>query len=149
MNIRQAEINDIESLIELYMHHLTQFPPREAQHLELWIEKFTQIIKNKDYHILLGEINGQIVGSVTLIIIPNLTHNLRSYAIVENVVTHSDYRRKGYASRLLEKADEIAQKERCYKIMLMTGSKKDETLNFYRKNGYNSDDKTGFIKRFL
>ena len=33
----------------------------------------------------------------------------------------------------------------CYKIMLMTGSKEESTLNFYRRAGYNSEDKTAFI----
>ena len=31
--------------------------------------------------------------------------------------------------------------------MLMTGSKKESTLNFYRKAGYRSDDKTGFNQK--
>ena len=43
-------------------------------------------------------------------------------------------------------ASEIAKANNCYKIMLMTGSKKESTLNFYRKAGYNSDDKTAFIR---
>lgn len=34
----------------------------------------------------------------------------------------------------------------CYKIMLLTGSKKKETLNFYGNEGYNSTDKTAFIQ---
>ncbi len=34
----------------------------------------------------------------------------------------------------------------CYKIMLLTGSKKKETLNFYDNAGYNSTDKTPFIQ---
>lgn len=43
-------------------------------------------------------------------------------------------------------AKEIAKKEKCYKIMLLTGSKEESTLNFYRKCGYNSEDKTAFIQ---
>ena len=41
---------------------------------------------------------------------------------------------------------EIAIKENCYKMMLLTGSKEISTLDFYRKAGYNSDDKTAFIQ---
>lgn len=29
--------------------------------------------------------------------------------------------------------------------MLMTGSKRETTLNFYKNAGYNSEDKTAFI----
>ena len=42
--------------------------------------------------------------------------------------------------------DSIAEKENCYKMMLLTGSKKPETLRFYEKAGYNSSDKTAFIQ---
>lgn len=79
-------------------------------------------------------------------IIPNLTRNVRPYAFIENVVTHADYRGKGYATECLNYAQEIAEKSNCYKMMLLTGSKKETTLNFYEKAGYNSTDKTAFIK---
>lgn len=32
------------------------------------------------------------------------------------------------------------------KMMLLTGSKEESTLNFYRNAGYNSSDKTAFIQ---
>ena len=47
---------------------------------------------------------------------------------------------------MFELREKIAEKENCYKIMLLTGSKEDTTLNFYRKAGYNSTDKTAFIQ---
>ena len=50
------------------------------------------------------------------------------------------------ATKCLNYAKEIAIKENCYKLMLMTGSKQNSTLNFYRKAGYNSKDKTAFIQ---
>ena len=80
------------------------------------------------------------------VIIPNLTRNIRPYAFIENVVTHADYRGKGYATMCLNYAKELARKANCYKMMLLTGAKNDKTLDFYRKAGYNSDDKTAFIQ---
>lgn len=65
---------------------------------------------------------------------------------MENVVTHADYRKKGYATACLNYAKQIAQKNYCYKMMLLTGTKEESTLNFYRNAGYNSTDKTAFIQ---
>ena len=93
-----------------------------------------------------NEINDVLVSSCVCVIIPNLTRNIRPYAFVENVVTHLDYRGKGYATECLNFAKEIAEKENCYKMMLLTGSKNEKTLNFYRNAGYNSTDKTAFIQ---
>ena len=40
----------------------------------------------------------------------------------------------------------IAENTNCYKMMLLTGSKKEETMNFYGNAGYNNTDKTAFIQ---
>lgn len=79
-------------------------------------------------------------------IIPNLTRNIKPYAFIENVVTHEDYRGKGYATECLNYAKEIAEKTNCYKMMLLTGSKEEKTLKFYSNAGYNSSDKIAFIQ---
>lgn len=62
------------------------------------------------------------------IIIPNLTWNVRPYAFVENVVTHGDYRKCGYARACLDYAKSVAQGADCYKIFLMTGAKDAKRL---------------------
>jgi len=47
---------------------------------------------------------------------------------------------------LMSAAKDIAVKNNCYKIMLMTGSKQESTYDFYRRAGYNSNDKTAFVQ---
>ena len=62
------------------------------------------------------------------------------------MVTHPDYRKKGLATACLDYAKGIAEKEGCYKIMLLTGSKEESTLRFYERAGFNRNDKTAFIR---
>ena len=100
----------------------------------------------KNHHIIVKKLDGKIVSSCVCVIIPNLTRNIRPYAFIENVVTHSDYRGKGYATECLNYAKQIAENTNCYKMMLLTGSKKKEILNFYGNARYNSTDKTAFIQ---
>lgn len=147
MNICEATVSDIRALMRLYLEHLTAHPPEEPQDERDWAELFAELIKDPDYHIFVGEAEGIVVSSVTLVVIKNLTHNLRPYALIENVVTHSDFRGRGYASALIDYANICAGERGCYKIMLLTGSKKPETLRFYERCGFNKNDKTGFIKR--
>ena len=62
------------------------------------------------------------------------------------MVTHAEYRGKGYATECLGFAKKKVEQENCYKMVLLTGSKNPETLIFYEKVGYNSSDKTAFIQ---
>lgn len=146
LKIRNAKVSDVEVLHELYMEHLTQHPPSEPQDISNWSELLETLLRTPDYHLLVGEAEGRVSASATIVIIRNLTHNLRPYALIENVVTHADHRNKGYASALLARASEIAKEKNCYKVMLMTGSKKESTLRFYEQCGFNRHDKTAFIK---
>lgn len=43
-------------------------------------------------------------------------------------------------------AVEIAKDNNCYKVMLLTSSKKEETLKFYEQAGFIRGKKIGFIK---
>ena len=147
IQVREARIGDVEALQDLYMHHLTQMPPPEAQDTQKWQELLQELIQTPRYYLLVGEVDGRVVSSVTLIIIKNLTHNLRPYALIENVVSHADFRGRGYASAVMQRASEIAQHHDCYKIMLMTGSKKQSTLNFYENCGFDMAEKTAFLKK--
>ena len=141
--IREIVKEDFNGLMELYMQlHDDPMPEKTLEIMELW----NRILKDKEHHIIIAEEDGKIVSSCVCVIIPNLTHNQRPYAFIENVVADKDYRKKGLATDCLNYAKEIAVKKNCYKLMLLTGSKKESTLNFYEQAGYNQNDKTAFIQ---
>ena len=141
--IREIQRSDLKGLLELYMQLHDNPMPEESPEL---LEKWNRILDDKDHHIIVAEEDGRIVSSCVCVIIPNLTHEQRPYAFVENVITDEAYRGKGLATQCLEYAKDIAVKENCYKMMLLTGSKNPKTLDFYRNAGYNSEDKTAFIQ---
>ena len=141
--VREVQEKDLNGLLELYLHLHEASVPELTEHLA---KTWQTILTDENHHIIVKEINGKPVSSCVCVIIPNLTRNIRPYAFVENVVTHEEYRGKGYATECLNYAKEIAEKANCYKMMLLTGSKKEATLKFYERAGYNSSDKTAFIQ---
>lgn len=141
--VREIDCNELTELLELYLHLHENTVPDTTEILN---NAWNTIVQDKNHHIIVNEVNGKIVSSCVCVIILNLTRDVRPYAFIENVVTHKDYRGKGYATQCLNYAKEIAIKENCYKMMLLTGSKDDKTLSFYNNAGYNSADKTAFIQ---
>jgi GNAT superfamily N-acetyltransferase len=141
--VREANENDLDVILELYLFLHEDSVPEKNEHLR---NTWKQITNDPNHHLIVNEADGRIVSSCVCVIIPNLTRNVRPYAFVENVVTRKDCRGKGYASECLQYAKQIAESENCYKMMLLTGAKDESTLNFYKKAGYNSTDKTAFIQ---
>ena len=143
MIVREVEKSDLCGLLKLYTHlHNNNIPDMNNELIGIW----NNIIDDKNHHIIVVEEEGEIVSSCVCVIIPNLTHCQQPYALIENVVTDENYRGRGYATACLDYAKAIAIKENCYKLMLLTGSKKESTLEFYERAGYNQNDKTGFIQ---
>lgn len=141
--IREINSADFDGLMTLYTQlHSNLFPDKTPDIEQLW----NKILNDPNHHIIVAEADGKIVSSCVCVIIPNLTHGQQPYAFVENVVTDAAYRKRGFATACLNYAKEIAQKENCYKIMLLTGSKEESTLKFYERAGYNRNDKTAFIQ---
>lgn len=141
--VREAKREDLDAILELYLClHETSVPELTEHLTAVW----DQILSDKNHHLIVNEVDGEILSSCVCVIIPNLTRNVRPYAFVENVVTHSEHRGKGYATQCLDYAKAVAEKQNCYKMMLLTGSKEQKTLDFYTRAGYNCTDKTAFIQ---
>ena len=142
LEIREAGTNDLLQLLELYTQFNNNPMPEPSDRLGgIWED----ILSDRSHHVIIGLVHDHVVSSCVIVIIPNLTHEQRPYALIENVITSGAHRNRGHATALLNYAKDIALAENCYKIMLLTGSKEESILNFYRKAGYNSEDKTAFI----
>ena len=141
--IREIRADDLDDLMTLYTQlHDNPLPEKTDELMALW----KSILDDDGHHIIVAEEDGRIVSSCVCVIIPNLTHGQRPYAFIENVVTDQSYRGRGLATACLDYAKEIAVREKCYKMMLLTGSKMESTLRFYERAGYNRNDKTAFIQ---
>ena len=141
--VREARREDLESILQLYLYLHEDHVPEDSEQLR---KTWESIMGDENHHLIVFEEEGRIVASCVCVIIPNLTRDVRPYAFVENVVTHGEFRKKGYATACLDYAKRIAKEQGCYKMMLLTGSREGSTLKFYRNAGYNSVDKTAFIQ---
>ena len=133
----------MNKLLKLYTHlHRKDAPLPEKSKLEsIWKE----IRSNPLIHYFVVELDNEIVASCTLSVIPNLTRGGRPYGLIENVVTHADYRKRGFGKSILQYALKFAWENSCYKVMLLTGSKDPAIHQFYDSVGFKKGIKTGFV----
>lgn len=144
-DVREALPSDLEAVQQLYLHlrNAVRNHPVSQSRAEQFVEQLQRYYGSA---LLVGIADDQVVSTCTLIVIPNLTYGGRSYALLENVVTHPEARNRGIATALLREAARRAFAVGCYKVMLMTGSKDPSTLAFYEKAGF-EQSKTGFQMR--
>lgn len=143
LDVRSADHSDLPHLLSLYVHlnpDDMRCSPEDA------IAALDRLSCYNGSVILVATIKDALVTTCTLVVIPNMTRGGKPYALIENVVTHADYRGFGYGRMVLSAAVERAWKAGCYKVMLMTGSKKPSTLAFYEAAGF-EQSKTGFQVR--
>jgi GNAT superfamily N-acetyltransferase len=144
-NVRSVKEEDLEQLLSLYKHLI---PEDSKLEIDMSLEKhWKDILSDPSLFYLAIEEDEMIVSSCNISIIKNLTRAARPYGLIENVVTHPDYRNQGYGTTILNKAVDIAREKNCYKVMLMTSKKDEKTLSFYENAGFDIREKIGFILR--
>ncbi len=137
MNIRRASEGDLDALLRLY----TQLSPGNADTTSDEAEPaLAALLVLPQAHLLVAEAEGRIVGTVTLVIVPNLTHQARPWAQIENMVTDESLRSTGAGRRLMEECLRLAREANCYKVQLQSGnqrrSRENDAHGFYEHLGF-------------
>jgi GNAT superfamily N-acetyltransferase len=143
MQIRLVKRNEYDQLLGL----MRQLNPLDKEASEIEFHAFNEIINSKYLDLIVAEDGGILLGSCYLNVIPNITRGGRSYALIENVVTDSAHRNRGIGKSLIDHAVELAWAQNCYKVMLMSGRAETAVHAFYKKCGFNADEKQAYIQR--
>lgn len=140
-NIRPATSDDLPGVLALYRQLNPDDPVLALSVAEpVWATLLSSGLTTP----FVAEIEGLLVSSCTLAIVPNLSRGARPYGVIENVVTSSDHRRTGLGRAVLQAALDKAWEADCYKVLLATGSRRESTLRFYEGAGFQRDAKTYF-----
>jgi GNAT superfamily N-acetyltransferase len=138
--IHTAGEEDLPVLLELY-RQLT--PDDQVHDADRQRRAYRAVLNQPGLSILLGVREKKPVTTLTLAVIPNLTRGCSPYALIENVVTHSDHRGMGFGEKLMTEAIRRAWNAGCYKVMLLSGANNSKAHAFYERVGLQRS-KTGF-----
>lgn len=140
ITVRKAAKTDLDGILALY----SQLYDKSITPDEDIISSWEKLMSYDNIHMIAAEQNGVLISTCCCTIIPSVTHNARPFALVEYVVTDKSHHRTGAGKACLDYAKQLAIKQNCYKIMLITGRKTAHA--FYKSCGYKSDGKTAFVQ---
>jgi GNAT superfamily N-acetyltransferase len=96
---------------------------------------------NPDYHLLVLEEDGEVAGTATLYLLPDMDLGGSVWGVVEHVVVDEPRRGRGHGEALMGEAIRLAKAAGCYKISLNSGKQRFDTHRFYERIGFRSNSK--------
>ncbi len=143
--IRRLTAEDFDDLLRLHSYLHDEDPPISNDEVvrELWLA-----ILADGCQVYVGAFaDGKLRSVATAAIVPNLTRGARPFAVIENVVTDPDYRRRGFAAAVMSHLVEVCRTRNCYKVMLLSARGRSEAHEFYSRLGFDGDSKRAFVRR--
>ena len=108
---------------------------RKASNLEQSSAKniLKNILKNENHIIHVAELDGEIVGSTTLLIEQKFIHDGGFVGHIEDVVVKKEFEGQEIGMKLVLSLLDVANEKKCYKTILNC---EDELIPFYEKIGF-------------
>jgi GNAT superfamily N-acetyltransferase len=136
--IRDATPADLPRLLELLqqLSEDSEYPEESARELTpAQHAALARVDADPRSRLLVLEDDGGICGTMTLYVVPNLSHGGAPFAVVENVVVDRDVRGGGLGKLLMERALALAWEAGCYKVSLTSNRKRAGAHAFYERIG--------------
>jgi predicted N-acetyltransferase YhbS len=138
-NIRLATEEDIPRILELYDALVIRRAPMEAGRNpspDAARQAFAEIDADPRHEVFVAEERGEVVGTIVLLVVPNLSHGATPWAITENLIVSEEHRRRGIGRMLLEHVVAGAREKGCYKIQLLSDTRRTEAHELYGSLGF-------------
>ena len=133
--IRDATEADLPRLVEL-LAQLSLDTPRDdvgPPLVEAYREAFRRIEDDPRQRLLVVAAAERVVGTAALVIVPNLSHHGRPYAVIESVVVDAAERSLGYGALLMQYLVAEARQAGCHKVTLTSNKLRPDAHRFYRR----------------
>lgn len=111
------------------------------------VRAWTRMENDPDRTVLVAERRSQIIGTLDLLVVANLTHDAQPWAVVDNLVVDPEVRRRGIGRALMEDALDRSTRSGCYKVELLSHETRHEAHAFYRSLGF--DESVEGFRRYL
>jgi GNAT superfamily N-acetyltransferase len=88
------------------------------------------------YSLIVADVEGEIVGTYTLLMAENIAHGGAFSAVVESVAVAPDRQGRGIGRAMMADAIDRARAQRCYKLALSSNARRRRAHEFYERLGF-------------
>lgn len=137
--IRPAHEGDLDGILKLHreLEGVYEVADSAAEPtLEDYRIMFRAMLADQNQVIMVAENKGVLVGTVTLVVVPNLGHRGCPWAALDNLVVMPDWRGYGIGTSLVETVSNMARQRGCYKLVLSSNIRRTDAHRFYRRLGW-------------
>ena len=100
------------------------------------VAAFKEIEADKNNELWVGELDGAVIATLQLTMIPGLARGGMRRAVVECVRVHADHRSQGVGEQLMTAAIERAKSLGCKLVQLTTDKRRAAAQRFYVRLGF-------------
>ena len=97
------------------------------------LEIFKEIKINPKHIIIIAELNGEIIGTTTLLVEPKFIHQGGKVGHIEDVVVRKEFQGRKIGQKIIKFVLQIAKNKGCYKTILDCS---DDVKSFYEEIGF-------------
>jgi glucosamine-phosphate N-acetyltransferase len=97
------------------------------------LEIFKEIKINPKHIIIIAELNGEIIGTTTLLVEPKFIHQGGKVGHIEDVVVRKEFQGRKIGQKIIKFVLQIAKNKGCYKTILDCS---DDVKSFYEEMGF-------------
>ncbi|MCX5571044.1 GNAT family N-acetyltransferase [Kaistia nematophila] len=142
ISVRKATEADLPALLALYGQ--PDFNNGRVTSLEVAQATLARMATYPDFAAYCVEVEGEIVGTFSLMVIDNLAHWGMASALVENVVVANGHQGEGIGRAMIQQAFRLAEAKGAYKVALSSNIRSTRAHAFYESLGF---EKYGFSFR--
>jgi GNAT superfamily N-acetyltransferase len=136
--VRTARPEDLQAILAI---HTEQGSRPEGPASELEQTTWRQMIGTTDLSIYVAEVDGRIVGTATVMLMPNVTYACSPTLFIEAVVVRPTHRRRGIAKAMLQEILDDARAAGCNKVQLLSHKRhaSDGAHHLYTTLGFEAE----------
>jgi len=136
LKMRPAEREDIESIVRLLADDAIGATRENVENLDPYFRAFEEVSKDANQLLVVAELEGEVVGTMHMTMIPGLSHHGSTRGLVESVRIDSSRRGGGLGRELMRWAIAEFQRRGCKVIQLTSMLPRTDAHRFYLSLGF-------------